>query len=131
MSFHAASETGYGRATRALGTDRDVEYRVFGQVTGRLRHALREDAPFAELAGALHENTRLWTALAADLARPDNALPEALRAQLLSLAIFSVKHGQRVLAREAAAEVLVEINTAVMGGLRGQPAPEDAQPWPA
>ena len=121
MSLHAASETGYGAATRALGTERDVEYRVFGQVTGRITRAMREGAPFAELAEALHENTRLWTVLASDLARPDNPLPEALRASLISLAIFTRRHSAKVLAKEEGAEVLVEINTSVMRGLRGKP----------
>ncbi len=120
MSLHAASETGYGTATRALGTDRDVEYHVFGQITGRLSLAQREGAPFAELAAAIHENNRLWTVLAGDLARPDNALPESLRAQLLSLAIFVRKHGDRVLSDTEEVGVLVDINTAVMRGLRAR-----------
>jgi flagellar protein FlaF len=121
MSLHAASHQGYGAATRALGDGRDLEYRVFGQVTGRLGHALRDGAPFSELAAAIHDNGRLWTVLATDLARPDNALPESLRARLLSLATFSASHGARVLRGEGDARVLVDINTAVMRGLRGQP----------
>jgi len=122
MMFAAAGQPGYRTTARNLGTPRDVEYRVFGQVTGRLTAALRPGAPFSELAAALHENTRLWTALAADLARPDNALPESLRGSLLSLAIFTRSHTEKVLGREAAADVLVEINTAIMRGLRGQGA---------
>ena len=123
MSLHAASTTGYGAATRALGTERDVEYGVFGQVTGQLTRAMRADAPFAELAQALHANTRLWTVLATDLAHPENTLPESLRARLIGLAIFARRHTAKVLAGEDSAEVLVEINTTVMRGLRGQPGP--------
>lgn len=121
MSLHAASKIGYGAATRALGTERDVEYSVFGQVTGQLSRAMRPGAEFGELAEALHQNTRLWTVLATDLALPDNPLPESLRAQLVSLAIFARKHTAKVLAGEESAEILVEINTTVMRGLRGQP----------
>ena len=123
MSLHAASRSGYGAATRAMGSPREVEYRVFGQVTGRIAAALGDGAPFAELAAALHENTRLWTALALDLARPDNALPEDLRARLLSLALFMRRHTEQVLQGRAGAEAIVEINTTVMRGLRGGPAP--------
>jgi len=119
MSLHAASRSGYGAATRAMGSPREVEYRVFAQVNAQLARALREDAPFAELADALHENTRLWVALGLDLARPDNALPESLRARLLSLAIFMRRHSEAVLRGRAGAEVIVEINTTVMRGLRG------------
>ncbi len=122
MSFHAASETGYGVATRALGTDRDVEYRVFGQVTGRLARALEDGTGIAALAEAIHENNRLWTALAVDLAGPDNALSDPLKAQLLGLAIFARKEGDRVLAGGGDLRMLIEINTTIMAGLRATPA---------
>jgi flagellar biosynthesis activator protein FlaF len=124
MSHLAASHDGYGAATRALGSPRDIEYRVFGQVTGQLTRALREGAPFEELAVALDENARLWMLLAFDLAGPGNGLPEPLRVQLLNLAVFTRMHTQKVFRREADAAVLVDINTAVMRGLRGQPKAE-------
>lgn len=118
MSHSTAQASGYGTATRALGSERDIEYRVLGQVTGQLTRAMKADAPFADLAAALHENTMLWATLSADLANPDNALPETLRAQLLSLAIFCRAHTAKVLDGEAEPGVLVEINTAIMRGLR-------------
>lgn len=34
---------------------------------------------------------RLWSALIGDLARPDNALPEELRARLISIGLFVLK----------------------------------------
>lgn len=122
MSLQASTSTGYGTATRAMSSPREVEYRVFSQVTGRIAAALTEGASFAELAAALHENTRLWTALGLDLARPDNELPESLRASLLSLALFMRRHAELVLRGEESAEVIVEINTTVMRGLRGEPS---------
>ena len=118
----------YGAASRALGTPRSLEYQVFSRVTGQLKRALDEDRPFAELAAALHDNHRLWTALTADLAHHDNALPPALKRQLVELARFSLAHGAKVLRREAEAGVLVEINTAVMRGLRGQLPRAEALP---
>ncbi|MEL6217001.1 MAG: flagellar biosynthesis regulator FlaF [Pseudomonadota bacterium] len=127
MSLHAASMTGYGNATRATAIPRDVEYRVFGQITGRISHAMRDGAPFSELASALHENTRLWTALMADLAEQENELPMELRAQLISLGLFMRRHTDDVLRGSAEPGVIVDINTAIMRGLRGQPdAPEGA-----
>lgn len=120
MSAHALPEMAYGDATRALGTPRNVEYQVFSQVTGRLNRASREDRPFSELAAALHENVRLWSVIAVDVTSPENGLPLALRGQLADLSKFVRTHSQKVLRREADAGVLVEINTAVMRGLRGQ-----------
>jgi flagellar protein FlaF len=112
----------YGHA-RSLKTPRDLEYALFVRVTGRLRRALGRTGPDAEpeRIAALHDNRRLWSTLSFDLAHPANALPQDLRARLLSLANFALRTGDRMLAgRLATAEgipVLVEINTIVMRGL--------------
>lgn len=68
---------------------------------------------------AVHRNNELWTLLATDLADPGNALPEATKAGLLSLAAFSLRHGHAVLAGEGATDVLIDINMAILKGLRG------------
>ena len=132
MSLQTGRYGAYASATRATGTAREIEHGIFSRVTGALSRAIREDRPFPELATAMHENQRLWTALALDLADDRNALPEALRAQLLGLAQFVRNHTSSVLRGEAEASVLVEINTAVMRGLRGQAGtgapPEGAAP---
>ena len=118
----------YGAANRALGTPRSMEYEIFGRVTGQLRRAAREDRPFSELAAAIHDNQRLWTALIADMAHAENALPDQLKARLISLAAFTRAHSAKVLRGEGETAPLVEINTAVMRGLRGQgPAPEEVR----
>jgi flagellar biosynthesis activator protein FlaF len=48
-----------------------------------------------------------------------NALPVPLRAQLISLAEFVRQHSMRVLAGRASIAPLIDINTAIMKGLRG------------
>ena len=48
------------------------------------------------------------------------SLPPALRAQLFYLYEFTDQHSRKVLAGNASIEVLVDINTAVMRGLRGE-----------
>ena len=122
MSAHGSSATVYGAATRALGTPRSIEHQVFSQITGRLRRAISTPDDFPELAGALNANLTLWLAVAADVSGPGNGLQADLRARLFSLADFVRLHTARVLAREAEPDVLLEINGAVMGGLRGVPA---------
>lgn len=79
---------------------------------------MQGDGGFNALVRALHDNRALWTALAADVAIGTNGLPRSLRAQIFYLAEFTVHHSRRVLAGEAGADVLVDINTAVMRGLR-------------
>lgn len=73
---------------------------------------------FADFAAALHENCRLWILLATSVADPDNELPQALRAQIFYLAEFTMQHSQKVLEGKATADVLIEINTSMMRGLR-------------
>lgn len=119
MTAHLLAKTAYSTPKQAaFRTPRSVEYDLFAQITARLNAAARTGrAGFPALAAALHENRRLWTALAADVAETGNALPEALRAQLFYLAEFTRAHTSQVLAGKESAEVLVEINTAVMRGL--------------
>ena len=67
----------------------------------------------------MDRNLRLWSALAADLASPENALPPELRARLFYLYEFTAQHSRAILDGSGSASVLVDINTAVMRGLRG------------
>ncbi|MEM1344185.1 MAG: flagellar biosynthesis regulator FlaF [Pseudomonadota bacterium] len=126
-AFQGSSDA-YGAATRATATPRTIEYRVFSQVTGALNQAMAPDRPFAEMAAALHRNLMLWTALQGDLLAPDNGLPMQLKRNLLALGQFTRAHTEKALKREADPGVLIEINTAVMKGLRGQPANAAAAP---
>ncbi|MEL6197453.1 MAG: flagellar biosynthesis regulator FlaF [Pseudomonadota bacterium] len=109
----------YGRAGRTLGPPRAVEHQLFSQVTGEMQRAADAD-DFPALASALARNQALWTTLMADLAQDHNALPEALRAQLISVGVFVLRHTGSVLAREATPTVLVDLNLSVMRGLRGR-----------
>jgi flagellar protein FlaF len=108
---------------------RSAEYQAFARVTRALQLADTNDpARFADLALALHENLRLWNVIAADVARPANALPADLKARLFSLAEYTRAHQRRILSGEGRATVLIEINTAVMRGLRaGQGAEQSAE----
>lgn len=122
MNASLQAQAVYGTPVAATRTPRDIEYEVFARITRRLRGASQASGGgFAALAAALHENRRLWSALADDLLDDDNGLPAPLRAGLLSLAVFTDRHTTAVLNGRADAGVLVEINTAVMRGLRGDP----------
>lgn len=119
MSAQALSQNAYGEASRALDSPRSIEHRVFGQITARLGQAGDGADAFPDLAAALHDNLGLWTALAADVMDSQNALPDVLRARIMFLSEFTRIHTQKVLRREADAAPLIEINKAVMRGLRG------------
>lgn len=122
MSVAAHAISSYGLNTRTLKTPRDIEYDVLARITGRIQaqlpHPIGRTGP--ELVAALSDNRRLWTAFAADLSGEGNAFPSDLKARLFFLAEFTLRHTSLVLAGTASADPLVEINTAVMRGLRGQ-----------
>lgn len=114
------ARSAYSGAAAPTRTGRGTEYEVFARVTRRLRQAQSGDGGFADLVRALHDNRSLWTALAADVAVETNGLPAELRARIFYLAQFTTHHTRRVLAGEASTDVLIDINTAVMRGLRGE-----------
>ena len=100
-------------------TDRDNEYMVVSRVTRLLQNAVDSGDRWSEIH-ATHSNNELWTALAADLASPGNALPDQLKANLISLAMFSMRDGDLVLVENASIAPLLEINIRIMKGLRGE-----------
>lgn len=107
----------------AIRTERSIESELFSQITARLRKAsLAEPADFNEIAAAVYENRRLWTTLAAGVADTENKLPQELRSQIFYLAEFTDLHSRKVLNRQANVSALIEINTAVLRGLRGKGA---------
>ena len=125
MNIAALAQKTYEDAHTPVKTGKSVEYQIFTKVTYRLSRTTKggfED--YKELVGALHDNRRLWTLLAADVASDENELPKQLRAQIFYLAEFTEKHSKEVLAGKADVQPLIEINTAIMRGLRSIPVTE-------
>lgn len=109
---HAA--VGYGQVRTTTIAPRAAERQLLRRAAAEIE-AAGDDFP--ALAAALQRNTELWTTFAVDLAGPGNALPEALRAGLLSLAAFVARHAGEALAGRAGPGVLCEINRDVAAGL--------------
>ncbi|MBK1840859.1 flagellar biosynthesis regulator FlaF [Azospirillum sp. YIM B02556] len=110
---------------------RKIEYRVFLRITLALEANRHADWRSAALKDALWRNLELWNALRADLLEDGNALPEGLRAGLISLSFAVNRNTQRVLRGEGGIDLLLHINRSVMQGLQGaasaaQPAREPA-----
>lgn len=109
----------YGAAATPTRTDKSVEYEAVARITRRLQQATKAGpAGFGALAEALHDNKRLWTIFATDVADTRNTLPGELKARLFYLAEFTLQHTPKVLSREATVMPLIDINTAVLRGLR-------------
>lgn len=119
MNAAALAQSAYSAPTTPTRTDRGIEYEVFARVTRNISKAIAAGGGgFAQLVGSLHQNRQLWMVLAADVANDANTLPEQLRAQIFYLAEFTDIQTRKVLSGTAGAEALVEINTAIMRGLR-------------
>jgi len=113
------AKTAYATNKAPIRTPRGIEYEAFARVTHRLKSAAaRGKTGFPDLAQALHLNRQLWSMLAADVAEQDNGLPTELRARIFYLAEFTADHSRKVLRGHEAIDALVEVNTAVMRGLR-------------
>ena len=120
MSPHSQARSAYASASSPIRTGRDSEYAVFARVTGALRSIdERDQTVFPLLARAVSDNQRLWGTLAEDLMNDDNRLPVDLRASLISLSEFVRRHSLAVLGGRASVTPLVDINTMIMKGLRG------------
>lgn len=120
MTLHTLARAAYGRPEGANRSPRSIEYDLFARATQRLTAAWsRRGEDYPGFARALHDNTRLWRTLAVDVSDEGNALPPDLRARLFYLYEFTADHSRRLLKGEGSADVLIDINTAVMRGLRG------------
>ncbi|WP_374273884.1 flagellar biosynthesis regulator FlaF [Brevundimonas sp.] len=115
----------YTQATARAENPRQSEYRLFSQVTHALIEA--EGLDTTDIGGrmqALDWNRRLWSTLATDCADPGNALPQPLRAQIISISLWVSRYTSLVMQREEDIGPLVEINRMVMQGLAGAPQPQ-------
>ncbi|MBD3665498.1 flagellar biosynthesis regulator FlaF [Sulfitobacter aestuariivivens] len=117
MNSIAMAQRAYAPTTAPTRSDRSVEYDVIARVTSRLKRAItRKDFP--RLLEALHENRKLWRTLAIEVADKNNALPADLRGRIFYLAEFTDHQTRRVMRQKESAVPLLEVNTAILRGLK-------------
>jgi flagellar protein FlaF len=110
------------KSSQSVAEDpRAREYRLFIQVTAALEDANEDEDAATSLGHALHENRRLWNALMADLSTDGNALPDDLKAQIISLGIWVNRHSSAVLKGDAAVKPLIDVNRIIIQGLAQRP----------
>ncbi len=109
----------YAPDRSSIHTPRSTEYEVIARITHRLSKAAgTADTDFSTFAAALHENRKLWTVLAADVADPNNDLPQDLRARIFYLAEFTMAYTSKVLTKGATVDALLDVNTSILRGLK-------------
>ncbi|SLN63187.1 flagellar biosynthesis regulator FlaF [Roseisalinus antarcticus] len=122
MNVIERAKRAYAPTSSPVLTGRAAELQLFSQTTARLRNATKSPDNFPQLVAALHENRRVWAHMAGEVAEDGNSLPKELRARLFYLYEFVAHHTRKVLRGEADVGPLVEINTAIMRGLKGSGA---------
>lgn len=110
----------YKQAATRAEAPRDMEYRLFGQVTRALMQAATvEKTDLKTRIDALDWNRRLWSTLATACADPANGLSKPVRASLISLELFVSRYSSDVMRGDGDFDTLIEINRSIMQGLAG------------
>lgn len=104
------------RAASAHRGPREQEADVFRRVTGALR-AAQQGTPMDQVK-AIADNTRLWMMVGDLLRDPENALPAALRASIVSVGKALQREMQQPSPDLA---FLIAVNEDITAGLSGRP----------
>ena len=117
MNATSLAQRAYAPTAAPTRSARSIEYDVIARITYRLKTAI-ELGKLPPLLQALHENRKLWRTLAIDVADGENLLPDELRARIFYLAEFTSHHTNEVIRKKASAVPLLEVNTAILRGLK-------------
>jgi flagellar protein FlaF len=98
---------------------RMLERKVLDQAIELLRIAREKGPKSRELVDALFYYRRLWSIFMDDLANPENELPEALRAGLISIGIWMVKEIELIRSGKTDdLTAMIEITEIIRDGLK-------------
>lgn len=111
------SYSAYGRLQNRVESQRQVEYRLLGQVTGALMAVKSEDDK-RKFFDAVLWNQRVWDAFFHDLMDPGNRLPDVLKRRLITLYWTIREETERVIAGKGDIDTLISVNRNIMDGLR-------------
>ena len=121
MNIVELAQRGYAGHARQIKSARATEYEAVSRISHRLRRAaMNRRSDYPEFVAALSENRKLWTTFAIDVAQPENALPQDLRARLFYLAEFTEAETKRILKGSGDVAALIEVNAALLQGLHAQ-----------
>ena len=125
--MYQAALKAYDSVNKATMGGRDIEAEVLTKAALKLKacqESWAENGQSDKLSAALQYNQRIWTIFQAELEKPDNPLPSALKADLLRLIFFVDKRTLETLAYPAPEKltILININHSIAAGLRMRPA---------
>jgi flagellar biosynthesis activator protein FlaF len=98
---------------------RERERVAFDRAIALMRKAERPEAKFEDRGEAMTFLQRLWDVLIEDLLSPENALPDSLRSDLVSIGLWSMREASEALRLPARSLApLIDVNTAIRDGLQ-------------
>jgi flagellar protein FlaF len=98
---------------------RERERQALEHCIGLLRAADERGPQSREATEALLFLRRLWTTLIEDLASPENDLPQALRADLISIGLWVMREADDIrLEKSTSFKDLIEVCAAISEGLK-------------
>ncbi|MBT8155769.1 flagellar biosynthesis regulator FlaF [Epibacterium ulvae] len=120
MNAQLKARNGYATANAQISTPKSFEYKIIARVTREIIEAAKKGKKgFPALLEAVEINRRLWRILEEDLLSADNQLPNDTKENLVYLAEFTRQYTPKIIRREAGVQPILEVNTAILRGLRG------------
>lgn len=116
----------YAATQNAAASPREIEIRAFRYVNGLLAGARDATAR----ATALSKTAQLWQILLTDLATDANALPDLLKARLISLGLWAQREVAARMHDEGSVQPLIDLHRDMIAGLEGQGARPEAELLP-
>lgn len=98
----------------------DAERAAFALVN----RELEASTPGSTRVRALGRNHLLWSILVQDLSLAENRMPDGIKAQLISLGLWSMRYSTLALLKDIPLEPLIEVNRNVSEGLVARPVAE-------
>ena len=121
MSY-SSNEAALGKKESNIPLDpivdaRKTEIEAFEKATQGLIENKEKDIKDLSFLEAIDLNKTLWRTLETDLVSKENKLPDALKAKLISVAMWVEKHS--TLAEEGKVKIdsLIEVNQSIINGL--------------
>ena len=115
----------YRRTNSITEAPRAAERRLMTEITAEMIAARDAERYGQALMEPLHRNRELWGIFSATCGAHGNELPKALRASIISLALWVDRYTSNVVAGRETIDGLISVNMAIIDGL-GSLQPDNA-----
>ncbi len=109
----------YHRARTIVETPRQAERRLMIEITGEMVQARDAGYVRGALMPVLHRNREVWRTFGAVCGTVGNALPNGLRASIVSLSLWVDHFTSDVVAGRESIDDLIDVNRDIIEGLSG------------